>query len=242
MSLTMKKEIPLCDPYVWEDPRYLFRSTWLDRYLNRRKGVCASELVNEIIFVYIFSLLAGMVAAVFTGVSSAPLFAGIAATLYLIPVFMKLQTIDSFKAAIDASGSTLQEKEPNTKEVKESFLNVPYSEETLDLNAKNPFENVLVDEYKYAPNRPSARDITNYETKVALDDYFRVQWFSDPTDIYGKTQSQRMFVTQPSTTIPNDQDSYQKWLYKIPGKSCKEGNPEACYGGTNGAQFPWLNM
>jgi len=51
-----------------------------------------------------------------------------------------------------------------------------------------------------------------------------------------------MFITQPVTTIPNDQDSYQKWLYKIPGKSCKEGGAENCYGGTEGAMLPWLNM
>jgi hypothetical protein len=68
-----------------------------------------------------------------------------------------------------------------------------------------------------------------------------VNWYNDPTDVFGKTQSQRMFVTQPSTTIPNDQKSYQELLYKIPGKTCKEGNPRACYGGTNGAAFPWLN-
>ena len=67
MSLPMKKEIPLCDPYVWEDPRYLFRSTWLDRYLNRRRGVCASELVNEIIFVYIFAMKVTTVAAMNVG-------------------------------------------------------------------------------------------------------------------------------------------------------------------------------
>jgi hypothetical protein len=230
MSLTAKKEIPLCDPYVWEDPRYLFRSTWLDRYLNRRRGVCASELTNEIIFVYVFSILAALVAAVFTGLASAPLIAGIAATVYLFPVFKKLQTIDSFK-----------QQEPTTPippvtPVKESFVDSPT---TL---GRNPFNNVLLDEYTYAPTRNAAPSITSAKAKVSLDEFFRVQWYSDPTDIYGKTQSQRMFITQPSTTIPNDQDSYQKWLYKIPGKTCKEGNPEACYGGTNGAALPWLNM
>jgi hypothetical protein len=51
-----------------------------------------------------------------------------------------------------------------------------------------------------------------------------------------------MFITQPVTTIPNDQDSYQKWLYKIPGKSCKEGGADNCYAGTEGAALPWLNM
>jgi hypothetical protein len=244
MSLTHTKEIQLCDPYVWEDPRYLFRSTWLDKYLNRRRGVCKSELVNEILFVYLFSLLAGFLASVFTGVKSATLFAALAATIYLIPVFLKLHTIDSFKSAVESVESK-EPHEPYVQEnLKESFTNSsdPQPEPSSILNAKNPFQNVLIDELKYEPNRGPAPDITSQESKVALDEFFRVQWFSDPTDIYGKTQSQRMFVSQPSTTIPNDQDSYQKWLYKIPGKTCKEGNPEACYGGTNGAAPPWLNM
>jgi hypothetical protein len=30
-------------------------------------------------------------------------------------------------------------------------------------------------------------------------------------------------------------------LYKIPGKTCKEGGREACVGGTEGGALPWLN-
>ncbi|NBO09618.1 MAG: hypothetical protein EBV30_09835, partial [Actinobacteria bacterium] len=84
-------------------------------------------------------------------------------------------------------------------------------------------------------------DITSTESKIALDDLFRVQWYSDPTDVFGKSQSQRQFVTQPSTTVPNDQKSYQEWLYKIPGKTCKEGNAQACLHNSSGSPIPWLN-
>jgi hypothetical protein len=45
----------------------------------------------------------------------------------------------------------------------------------------------------------------------------------------------------PSTSIPNDVHSYQNWLYKIPFKTCKEGNSAACVPGTDGGAFPWLN-
>jgi hypothetical protein len=31
-------------------------------------------------------------------------------------------------------------------------------------------------------------------------------------------------------------------LYKIPGKTCKEGGREACLAGTDGGPIPWLNM
>jgi hypothetical protein len=109
-------------------------------------------------------------------------------------------------------------------------------------NPRNPFMNVLVDEIKYNPHRPEAKSIEDPVVKSTLDDFFRVNWFSDPTDVFGKSQSQRSFITMPSTTIPSDRESYQNWLYKIPGKTCKEGGRNACVGGTDGAPMPWLNI
>ena len=108
--------------------------------------------------------------------------------------------------------------------------------------ARNLFMNVLLEEIKYNPGRPQAAPVNNPEVKQTLDDYFRVQWFSDPTDVFGKNQSQRQFVTMPSTTVPNNQGAFADWLYKIPGKTCKEGGREACLAGTDGGPVPWLNM
>jgi hypothetical protein len=106
---------------------------------------------------------------------------------------------------------------------------------------RNPFMNVLIDEIKYNPGRSEAASVTDAGVKSTMDDYFRVNWFSDPTDVFGKSQNQRQFVTMPSTTIPNDRESLQNWLYKIPGKTCKEGGREACVGGSEGSAIPWLN-
>jgi hypothetical protein len=93
----------------------------------------------------------------------------------------------------------------------------------------------------YNPDRPEAAPVDSLQVKTNMDDYFRVNWFSDPTDVFGKSQNQRQFITMPSTTIPNDRKSLQDWLYKIPGKTCKEGGREACVGGTEGSSIPWLN-
>ena len=107
--------------------------------------------------------------------------------------------------------------------------------------SRNPFMNILLDEIKYNPKRPSAAPVTDPTVKQTFDDYFRVQWFSDPTDVFGKNQSQRQFVTQPATSVPNDRESYQNWLYKIPGKTCKEGGRN-CLAGTDGGPVTWLNQ
>lgn len=109
-------------------------------------------------------------------------------------------------------------------------------------SARNPFMNVLLDEIKYNPSRPDAAPVNMPAVKQTLNDYFRVQWFSDPTDVFGKNQNQRQFVTQPSTTVPNDQGAFADWLYRIPGKTCKEGGRAACLAGTDGGPIPWLNQ
>jgi hypothetical protein len=108
--------------------------------------------------------------------------------------------------------------------------------------SRNLFMNVLLDEIKYNPDRPEAATVGNPTVKQTMDDFFRVQWFSDPTDVFGKTQGQRQFITQPSTTVPNDQGSFADWLYKIPGKTCKEGGRPACIAGSAGSHLPWLNQ
>jgi hypothetical protein len=101
--------------------------------------------------------------------------------------------------------------------------------------SRNLFMNLLDGE----GSRPTAASVDHPLVKQTMDDFFRVQWFSDPTDVFGKNQSQRQFITMPSTTVPNDQGSFADWLYRIPGKTCKEGGRDACVGGTNG-HIPWL--
>ena len=106
--------------------------------------------------------------------------------------------------------------------------------------SRNPFMNILLDDIKYNPQRPAASPVP--DVAQTMDDYFRIQWFSDPTDVFGKNQGQRQFITQPSTTVPNDQGSFADWLYKIPGKTCKEGGRAACHAGSDGSAVPWLNQ
>jgi len=109
-------------------------------------------------------------------------------------------------------------------------------------STRNPFMNVLVDELKYNPTRPAAASVLDPEVRVTLDEFFKTEFYNDPTDVFGKTQGQRQFITMPSTSIPNDVDSFQNWLYRIPGKTCKEGGRDACLPGTDGAAIPWLNQ
>ena len=132
----------------------------------------------------------------------------------------------------------LQDYAPGFENVIEGVPQYPYQ---TNPSAKNPFMNVLLDELQYNPDRPAAAPISSPLVNITLTDFFKVQWTSDPTDVFGRSQSQRQFYTTPNTSIPNDQASYANWLYLIPGKTCKEGGKNQCVPGTNGGSIPWLS-
>ena len=116
----------------------------------------------------------------------------------------------------------------------ESFEN--FTKPTIN----NPFMNVMLSDYQN-PLRPPAAPVNEPDIKQTLDSFFKTQWYADTTDVFGKSQSQRQFITQPSTTIPNDRETFQNWLYKIPGKTCKEGSIQ-CRPGTDGGRITSLNQ
>lgn len=117
--------------------------------------------------------------------------------------------------------------------------------------ADNPFMTALVDEIQRAPNRPPPSSgvgmepptmtASDPETKKELDAFFQTSIYGDPGDVFNRNQSQRQFIVPPSTSIPNDANSYQNWLYRIPAKTCKEGNSSACRAGTEAGRFPHLS-
>lgn len=108
-------------------------------------------------------------------------------------------------------------------------------------SAANPFMNVLMTEYSDNPLRPTAANVQNVAVRNELDTYFDTMFAADPGDTFNCTQSQRQWVTMPSTTIPNDQESYQNWLYRVEGRTCKEGNLSACNFSTDN-KMPWREM
>lgn len=127
--------------------------------------------------------------------------------------------------------------------------------ETTYPTARNPFMNVLPSDMPrnvysevhersedYNPDRPAAAPADDPMVKQELDDYFRTNFYNDPTDVFGKSQSQREFIVMPSTTIPNDRESLQNWLYKMYPEPCKAGGRAACYPGTDGGPITSLNQ
>lgn len=100
----------------------------------------------------------------------------------------------------------------------------------------NPFMNTLVTDYANNPNRLQACN-----PQIVMNDtnnMFSQNLYRNINDVWNRNNGQLIFNTQNSTTIPNDRESFQNWLYKVPFV-CKDGDMEACY---RGAELQQGNM
>ena len=113
------------------------------------------------------------------------------------------------------------------EEHKEINIQSNEDDEICDMPTKdNPFMNVLISDIKDNPKKKKACKITDEKVKEKIEEIFNENLYKDVSDIYSKNNSQREFVTNPSTTIPNNQKEFAKFLYNW-GSTCKE-NPKEC--------------
>ena len=97
----------------------------------------------------------------------------------------------------------------------------------------NPFMNVTMADYmNYDSNgvlvdKPEACSVLDKNISEKATEYFNNNLYRDVTDVYGRVGMERNFYTNPSTTIPNKQDEFAKWLYLSP-PTCKEDKGN-CY-------------
>ena len=106
---------------------------------------------------------------------------------------------------------------------------------------ENPFSNVMMTDYDYNPDKkPAPPAFTKNVNEQILEDAKQLvvqsnpgqpdiadKLFKDLGEQYVFEQSLRPFSSNPSTTIPNDQQAFAEFCYGSM-VSCKEGNPMAC--------------
>ena len=223
----------LCDPYFWENSSILLQTPLFPSEYTR----CMSDRINHIVFVGVLFGIIGAAVSWKLGMKGPLILAFFLACFVMARSIGVIFDIIRFREGFQNSDTVVPSVDVIGKD-NTGIQSRPLQTETRPTH-RNPFMNVLIDEMKYNPTRPPAASILDPSIRLTLDDFFRTEFFSDPTDVFGKSQSQREFITMPSTSIPNDVDSYQNWLYRIPGKTCKEGGP--CLPGTDGAALPWLN-
>jgi c-di-AMP phosphodiesterase-like protein len=93
---------------------------------------------------------------------------------------------------------------------------------------ENPFMNPSIIDYTNSNNNIKACPYNESEIENNVNTYFKETVYKDVNDIYERNFSERQFYTVPATTIPNDRQSYEKWLY-YRDKTCKENNGIQCY-------------
>ena len=106
---------------------------------------------------------------------------------------------------------------------------------------ENPFSNVMMTDYDYNPDKkPAPPAFTKNVNEQILEDAKQLvvqsnpgqpdiadKLFKDLGEQYVFEQSLRPFSSNPSTTIPNDQQAFAEFCYGSM-VSCKEGNHMAC--------------
>jgi hypothetical protein len=158
-----------------------------------------------------------------------------------------LYHVQSNKSKDDEKTKDKELPSSSSKKVKENFTNsILYNEVKDDYtNPKqnNPMMNVLVPEIVYNPTRNEAAPAFNAEVEKKINnntkdyvvettfsdesakqkEYIKRKLFSDLGDSYMFDHSMRNFYTNPSTTIPNDQEGFANFCF---GDmiSAKEGN------------------
>ena len=101
-----------------------------------------------------------------------------------------------------------------------------YDPAEIDIKSSNPFNNVLMTDYKYNVKKkeapidytPEIENKINETTKQSIleqnkDNSDMIYMFSDDKTNFEFEQSMRQFNSNPSTTIPNKQDGFMKFCY-----------------------------
>jgi hypothetical protein len=144
---------------------------------------------------------------------------------------IKMQTKNPalFNNSYLASSNAVPEQNNSVGGIGESVNEEVTSSNCTGPTIDNPFMNVTMKDYMNLDengtilDRQPACDSNDPDIKKQVDDYFKNNLYMDIDDVFGKMNSQRQFYTNPSTTIPNNQDEFAKWLYKTP-ETCKENS------------------
>lgn len=145
--------------------------------------------------------------------------------IFMIPICVGLFTF--FLYNVDTENKTTERmfleskslyKDPNTNEI------------CTQPTENNPFMNVLMSDYALNPERRKACNVSKKNIKKEANKFFDRKLYKSVGDIFNKESSQREFVTNPITTIPNAQDDFSEFLYgdMIKNKTCKEGSGNRC--------------
>lgn len=232
-----------CPPFWFDSPRVLVSEATQFFPFAEAEQRCTAAALNSFTR---FGIYLGAALAIIR-MEPMWLLLAVAFAAFAVGAWFYMSTRGSLREGFDDMGGVPQ---TGTEDIVDtSFVDELYVPDVIgggptartEPTAANPFMNVLISEISANPQRPAAANIQSIKVHSELDSYFDTMFTADPGDTFNRTQSQRQWVTMPSTTIPNDQESYQNWLYRVEGRTCKEGNLDACNFSTDN-KMPWREM
>lgn len=219
---------------IWyEDPRSFVEPDHLIRFFPIRRMTYAEQLNAILRFTIYFTLI-----VIITGRSTAMIFLPIGTALLTFLMY-KSQNLEGLGEEIMRSDDTVTSDDTSAKTTtkttrKESSLTHNATKikkkQCQDPTKENPFMNVLMNEYVDRPKRPKACDIQDTRVKEKAERLFTKAnsgLVRESDDVYHRKASSRQFVTNPITSIPNDQTNFAKWLYHSPPE-CKTKHRSKC--------------
>lgn len=121
-------------------------------------------------------------------------------------------------------------------DIQKDLLREEKSKSNVKPTINNPFMNInLITSDKTKEEAPQSWN--NDDLKENIEEKFNYNLYRDVSDLYGKSNSQRQYYTTPSTTIPNNQTGFAKWLYGQ-GPTCKE---KSIYCAPEMPAYPYLD-
>lgn len=120
--------------------------------------------------------------------------------VFVIPLLVGVYTIATYKIY---KKSTKEDEFKNYAQFRETQRRHP----TIDNPYMNP--NLITKESADVP----ARDVLSKETQKEIQHLFDLHAVKDSKDLFQTNNANQRFYTVPSTTIPNRQDEFAKFLY-----------------------------
>ena len=114
----------------------------------------------------------------------------------------------------------------NNKEGYLSSYFKEYNKDEIKITENNPFDNVLMSDYKYNTDKKEAMQDYTPEIENKLNESIKqsileqnkdnsdmIYMFADEKQNFEFEQNMRQFNSNPSTTIPNNQDNFLNFCY-----------------------------
>lgn len=232
-----------CPAFWLEDPSVLWKDATDFFPFHAGAKNCTTTALNSLTR---FGLYLGLILMVFTGrVAYLCLMLGI--PLMAVAAYKGMESRGNVREGFQGTGFPPQYPAmPESKLVVGPDVVDEYVDDVIGTKARtlptaaNPFMNVLLTEIGDTPQRPPAKN--SAFLKRQFSNQFADRVYGDPSDFFQKTQNQRVWAAQPITSIPNDQESFQNWLFRTPGRTCKEGNGAVCKPATDGSTYTYLSQ